>query len=63
MAYIQRAGMAPTLIVLSLMLGRTIPAQAQAADTTTVADEPITAVMVSARKRDEPVTTVPAAIT
>ncbi len=55
--------MAPTLIVLSLMLGRTIPAQAQAADTTTVADEPITAVMVSARKRDEPVTTVPAAIT
>jgi iron complex outermembrane receptor protein len=63
MAYIQRAGLARTLAVMCMMLGRTNPAQAQAADATGVADEPITAVMVSARKRDEPVTTVPAAIT
>ena len=49
--------------MLCMMLDRTSPAQAQAADVTADADEPLTVVMVSARKRDEPVTTVPAAIT
>jgi iron complex outermembrane receptor protein len=63
MSYIRRAGLARTLTALCVMLGCAHASRAQDTDIGPVAEEPLTVVMVSARKRDEPVTAVPAAIT
>jgi iron complex outermembrane receptor protein len=63
MSYIQRAGLARTLTALCVLLVCAPPSPAQEADGTALAAEPLTVVMVSARKRDEPVIAVPAAIT
>jgi iron complex outermembrane receptor protein len=63
MPYFQRAGIARTLIALSLVLGYAGPSPAQDASATAAAAEPLTEVMVTARKRDEPEISVPAAIT
>ena len=63
MGNLRRANLARTLAALCMVIGCAGRSQAQDTQAAGVAAEPLAVVMVSARKRDEPVTSVPAAIT
>lgn len=63
MSYRQRAGVARALTALCWVLGGVSPLQAQEAHAAEVSPEPLSIVIVSARKRDEPEISVPEAIT
>ncbi len=63
MAHCERNAAARALMALWLLHSCTTPLRAQEADSTQAAPEPVTQVIVSARKRDEPEIAIPAAIT
>ena len=62
MSFRQHAGVAQTLVALCLLFGMNLPSRAQEVPDTG-ATPPTLSVVVTARKRDEPEISVPAAMT